>query len=92
MEIPASTRSCHAQVTEVPSASFGWMVADSDGADVPRPDESPQVGFGPETRCAVAIWPSNAIPEVQLLASDLILFAPVECDLPQGLGAERKPG
>ena len=26
-----------------------------------------------------------------LLPIDLIFFAPVECDLPQGIGAERKP-
>ena len=37
-------------------------------------------------------WTHDGILETHLLPNDVILFAPVECDLPQGLRAECKPG
>jgi hypothetical protein len=37
-------------------------------------------------------WPETRILENPLLPNDVIVFAPVECDLPQGLSAECKPG
>ena len=37
-------------------------------------------------------WTRDGILETHLLPNDVILFAPVECDLPQGLRAECKPG
>ena len=36
--------------------------------------------------------PITGVLETHLLPNDLILFTPAECDLPQGLRAESKPG